>query len=395
MRYFLLFLTLLFLSPSVTASSINCDPNTTTSHQLLFGFGSPIVQSVLFDGCMLDIEKDDYGFVWSCLSNENGDYCKGLYKPRFSQGVSPNWPMCDLSGASAERCIYPYCPEGEECVPLPPSPPSDSPVDGLSSSFKSAFNQVYKNQSEMASTLNHVSGQVSHSQDMVQLNTKFHADRVLESVTAVNNRLGGQMEYLEEIRIDVWDTQREVRKAKDELYSRVAAVSYDVLYSELNVLRAIDELKDSLGGTVVPPNPDQPNPTPPDSSSPNYTGALNTISKKLNTLETISQQLDTMNTALSGRCSNPERCQFPIREAETELETAQQNLKQMINEKITQSALHQFKGSAAVPSFCSYVEAFGYNLCFDFSLFSENLHIIRMIVLAVAYILAAMLILFR
>ncbi|HCJ6963389.1 TPA: hypothetical protein NVC11_003828, partial [Vibrio cholerae] len=80
---------------------------------------------------------------------------------------------------------------------------------------------------------------------------------------------------------------------------------------------------------------------------------------------------------------------------ETELETAQQNLKQMINEKITQSALHQFKGSAAVPSFCSYVEAFGYNLCFDFSLFSENLHIIRMIVLAVAYILAAMLILFR
>ncbi|HDI3142572.1 TPA: minor coat protein pIII, partial [Vibrio cholerae] len=26
MRYFLLFLTLLFLSPSVTASSINCDP---------------------------------------------------------------------------------------------------------------------------------------------------------------------------------------------------------------------------------------------------------------------------------------------------------------------------------------------------------------------------------
>ncbi|HFF2941603.1 TPA: hypothetical protein ACGCE2_003733, partial [Vibrio cholerae] len=106
------------------------------------------------------------------------------------------------------------------------------------------------------------------SQDMVQLNTKFHADRVLESVTAVNNRLGGQMEYLEEIRIDVWDTQREVRKAKDELYSRVAAVSYDVLYSELNVLRAIDELKDSLGGTVVPPNPDQPNPTPPDSSSP-------------------------------------------------------------------------------------------------------------------------------
>ncbi|HCJ6990097.1 TPA: hypothetical protein NVC09_003868, partial [Vibrio cholerae] len=90
-------------------------------------------------------------------------------------------------------------------------------------------------------------------------------------------------------------------------YSRVAAVSYDVLYSELNVLRAIDELKDSLGGTVVPPNPDQPNPTPPDSSSPNYTGALNTISKKLNTLETISQQLDTMNTALSGRCSNPER----------------------------------------------------------------------------------------
>ncbi|OWH57812.1 hypothetical protein CBG28_19230, partial [Vibrio cholerae O139] len=137
---------------------------------------------------------------------------------------------------------------------------------------------------------------------MVQLNTKFHADRVLESVTAVNNRLGGQMEYLEEIRIDVWDTQREVRKAKDELYSRVAAVSYDVLYSELNVLRAIDELKDSLGGTVVPPNPDQPNPTPPDSSSPNYTGALNTISKKLNTLETISQQLDTMNTALSGRC---------------------------------------------------------------------------------------------
>ncbi|HBC2141220.1 TPA: minor coat protein pIII, partial [Vibrio cholerae] len=208
MRYFLLFLTLLFLSPSVTASAINCDPNTTTSHQLLFGFGSPIVQSVLFDGCMLDIEKDDYGFVWYCLSNEDGDYCNGLYKPRFSQGVSPNWPMCDLSGASAERCIYPYCPEGEECVPLPPSPPSDSPVDGLSISFKSAFNQVYKNQSEMASTLNHVSGQVSHSQDMVQLNTKFHADRVLESVTAVNNRLGGQMEYLEEIRIDVWDTQR-------------------------------------------------------------------------------------------------------------------------------------------------------------------------------------------
>ncbi|WP_188002417.1 minor coat protein pIII, partial [Listeria monocytogenes] len=28
MRYFLLFLTLLFLSPSVTASAINCDPNT-------------------------------------------------------------------------------------------------------------------------------------------------------------------------------------------------------------------------------------------------------------------------------------------------------------------------------------------------------------------------------
>ncbi|WP_227647007.1 minor coat protein pIII, partial [Klebsiella pneumoniae] len=39
MRYFLLFLTLLFLSPSVTASAINCDPSTTTSHQLLFGLG--------------------------------------------------------------------------------------------------------------------------------------------------------------------------------------------------------------------------------------------------------------------------------------------------------------------------------------------------------------------
>ncbi|MVB16888.1 hypothetical protein D6V29_19445, partial [Vibrio cholerae] len=73
----------------------------------------------------------------------------------------------------------------------------------------------------MASTLNHVSGQVSHSQDMVQLNTEFHANRVLEKVNAINNRLNGQINYLEEVRIDVWDTQREVRKAKDELSSRV------------------------------------------------------------------------------------------------------------------------------------------------------------------------------
>ncbi len=126
----------------------------------------------------------------------------------------------------------------------------------------------------MASTLNHVSGQVSHSQDMVQLNTKFHADRVLEKVNAINNRLNGQINYLEEVRIDVWDTQREVRKAKDELSSRVGSVAHDVYQSKNAVLRAIDELKDSLGGVVVPPNPDQPNPTPPDSSSPIIQGRL-------------------------------------------------------------------------------------------------------------------------
>ncbi|HCJ7061332.1 TPA: minor coat protein pIII, partial [Vibrio cholerae] len=311
MRYFLLFLTLLFLSPlGKVSAAVDCNPNTIEEQIFHFGFGSPLVQSVLFDGCLFDILPDEYnfsgnGFSFFCFSNEETSRCTGFYKPRFSQGASPNWPMCDLSGASAERCIYPYCPEGEECVPLPPTPPSDSPVDGLSSSFKSAFNQVYKNQSEMASTLNHVSGQVSHSQDMVQLNTEFHANRVLEKVNAINNRLNGQINYLEEVRIDVWDTQREVRKAKDELSSRVGSVAHDVYQSKNAVLRAIDELKDSLGGTVVPPNPDQPNPTPPDSSSPNYTGALNTISKKLNTLETISQQLDIMNTALSGRCSNP------------------------------------------------------------------------------------------
>lgn len=126
----------------------------------------------------------------------------------------------------------------------------------------------------MASTLNHVSGQVSHSQDMVQLNTKFHADRVLESVTAVNNRLGGQMEYLEEIRIDVWDTQREVRKAKDELYSRVAAVSYDVLYSELNVLRRLMNLKTHSVGLSFRLTQTNPIPRHPIAAAPIIQGRL-------------------------------------------------------------------------------------------------------------------------
>lgn len=111
-------------------------------------------------------------------------------------------------------------------------------------------------------------------------------------------------------------------------------------------------------------------------------------------LNSIKSEIGGLGSLVMGSCTQESRS-IPIQTALNSYEQTKIKFKNEIESLISKSKEHEFIGHASIPSFCSYIDAFDYNFCLDFSVFNEHLDLIRKILLAAAYIFAAMIIFLR